>query len=510
MESELQQYDDSEVITRYHWMLIMVTTAASITVWVDNMSVAIILPKIMSGFGLNVTESSWVVNSTLLAIAVMIPASGWLGNTFGRNNLYIWSLGFFMVAIVLCGLAWSAGSLIFFRVLVGVASGAIMPTSHALIFENFPENKRGMAIGIYSFGAAAGIGIATVILGRFAEEFTWRVFFYFNAPLAMFSFIFALLMLRKQKRQPMVKLDLLGSVLMAVFLLSLLLALTQGRRYGWNSNYILTLFVIFTATLALFVITELRRNNPFVELRLYKSFVYVMGSTIAVAYGVILIGTSFFVPQFANSVLGYDVFKISLVFLPSALVGGTALFIAGWMSDRFQARIPIIMGLGFYIISMFSMSRLNYQSSFGMITTLVILREIGGGLLFAPLIRASLGALPLNQVGMGSGLLNMNRQIGGMVGIAFFGTYMEGREIFYRQMFGTSQADAPYAARFFLNSVKNLFVSHGNTEALASAKAMSVLNKVVGLQALVNSFNDIFLLVALMVIIVIIPALFIK
>ena len=180
------------------------------------------------------------------------------------------------------------------------------------------------------------------------------------------------------------------------------------------------------------------------------------------------------------------------------------------MADKFPARIPIIMGLGFYVLSMYSMSRLNYQSSFGTVVSLVILRDIGGGLLFAPLIRASLGALPLNQVGMGSGLINMNRQIGGMVGMAFFGTYMEGREIFYRQMLGTSQTDAPYAARFFLNSVKNLFVSHGNTEALASAKALSVLNKVVGFQALVNSFNDIFLLVAIMVVIVIIPALFIK
>ncbi len=488
----------------------MVTTSASITVWVDNTSVAIILPKIMSGFGLNVIQGSWVVNSTLIAIAVMIPASGWLGNTFGRNNIYIWSLGFFMVSTVLCSLAWSQGSLIFFRVLVGIASGSVMPTSHAIIFENFPAKKRGIAIGFYSLGSSAGIAFATIFLGRFAEEFTWRAFFYFNAPLAMFSFIFALVMLRKQKKQPVVQLDLLGATLMAVFLLSLLLALTQGRRYGWYSDYILLLFFIFAVSLVLFLFTELRRRNPFVELRLYKSFVYVMASSIAVAYGVILIGTSFLVPQFANSVLGYDVFKTSLIFFPSMLVGGVALLVAGWMADRFPARIPIIMGLGFYILSMYSMSRLNYQSSFGTVVSLVILRDIGGGLIFAPLIRASLGALPLSQVGMGSGLINMNRQIGGMVGIALFGTYMEGREIFYRQMFGTSQADAPYAARFFLNSVKNLFVSHGNTEALASAKAMSVLNKVVELQALVNSFNDIFLLVALMVVIVIIPALFIK
>ena len=505
----MEQYDN-EVITRYHWILLMVTTSASITVWVDNTSVAIILPKIMSGFGLNVIEGSWVVNSTLIAIAVMIPASGWLGNTFGRNNIYIWSLGFFMVSTVLCSLAWSPGSLIFFRVLVGIASGSVMPTSHALIFENFPEKKRGIAIGVYSFGSSAGIAFATIFLGRFAEEFTWRAFFYFNAPLAVFSFIFALSMLRKQKRQPVVQLDLLGAALMAVFLLSLLLALTQGRRYGWHSDYILLLFFIFAVSLVLFLFTELRRRNPFVELRLYKSFVYVMASTIAVAYGVILIGTSFLVPQFANSVLGYDVFKTSLIFFPSMLVGGVALLVAGWMADKFPARIPIIIGLGFYVLSMYSMSRLNYQSSFGTVVSLVILRDIGGGLLFAPLIRASLGALPLNQVGMGSGLINMNRQIGGMVGIAFFGTYMEGREIFYRQMLGTSQTDAPYAARFFLNSVKNLFVSHGNTEALASAKALSVLNKVVGFQALVNSFNDIFLLVALMVVIVIIPALFIK
>jgi DHA2 family multidrug resistance protein len=509
MENTLENVDGQE-LTRYHWMLISVTTMASITVWVDNTAVAIILPKIMSGFGLNVTKGSWVVNSTFLAVAVMIPASGWLGNTFGRNNVYKWSLGLFMVSIILCGLAWSSGALIFFRVMVGIASGAIMPTSHAIIFENFPENKRGIAIGIYSFCSSAGIAFATVFLGKFAEEFAWRAFFYFNAPLAMFSFLSALLMLRKQKRQPVVQLDLLGSSLMVAFLLSLLLALTQGRRYGWHSDYILILFLVFAVSFVLFIVTELNRKSPFVELRLYKSYVYVLASIIAGAYGVILIGTSFLVPLFAQTVLGYDVFKTSLITLPSMLVGAVALLIAGWMADRFPARIPITMGLLFYILSMYSMSRLNYQSSFQMVMALVVLREVGGGLLFAPLIRASLSALPLSQVGMGSGLLNMNRQIGGMVGIAFFGTFLEGREVFYRQVLGESQAASPYAANYFLSSVKSLFVHQGSTEALASAKALTVLNKVVGLQAMVNSFNDIFLLVAIMVAIVIIPALLIK
>ncbi len=509
MEAELDSYTN-EKISRRQWMVVMACTMASITVWVDNSAVSIILPRIMSGFGLDVVKGSWVVNSTFLAVAVMIPASGWLGNTFGRSNIYIWSLGLFMVAIIMCGFAWSAGALIFFRVLVGIASGAVMPTSHAIIFETFPPNKRGLAIGIYSFGSSMGIAFGTVFLGRFAEEFAWRAFFFFNVPMAMFSFIGCIFLLQRQKKQPYVHLDLWGSALMTAFLLSLLLALTQGRRYGWHSNYILTLFAIFAVSIVLFVIVELYRKNPFVELRLYQSTLYILATVVAAAYGVILIGTAFLVPLFAQNILGYDVFRTSLITLPSMMVGAVALLIAGWMADKVPARIPIVMGLGFYIVSMYSMSRLNGQSSFESIVFMVIIREVGGGLLFAPLIRASLSALPLKQVGMGSGLINMNRQIGGMVGIAFFGTFLESREVFYRQMFGQSQAEAPFASQYFLSSMKKLFISLGQTDGAAHAHALSYLDKVVGHQALINSFNDIFLLVAIMVAVVIIPALFIK
>ncbi len=509
MEQALEGSEETK-ITRRQWMVVIATIIGSITVWVDNSAVAIILPKIMSGFGLNVTQGSWVVNSALLAVSVMIPASGWLGNTFGRNNIYIWSLGAFMVALVLCGLAWSAGSLIFFRVLVGITSGVVMPTSHAIIFETFPPEKRGLAIGIYSFGSSSGIAFATVLLGMFAEQFAWRAFFFFNVPMALFSFIGAFLLLPRQKRKPTVQLDVLGTSLMTVFLLSLLLALTQGRRYGWHSDYILTLFLVFAVSVVSFVVVELTRKNPFIELRLYRSFIYVLATIVASAYGVILIGTSFLVPLFVQTVLGYNVFRTSLLTLPSMLVGAVTLLVAGWMADKVPAKIPITMGLVFYIVSMYSLAQLNYQTSFQAIVGMVILREVGGGLLFAPLIRASLSALPLNQVGMGSGLINLNRQIGGMVGIAFFGTFLDSREVFYRQMFGQSQAEAPFAAQYFLSSMKNFFASMGNIDSVASAQAMTVLNKMVGLQAMVNSFNDIFLLVAIMVAIVIIPAMFIK
>lgn len=107
-------------------------------------------------------------------------------------------------------------------------------------------------------------------------------------------------------------------------------------------------------------------------------------------------------------------------------------------------------------------------------------------------------------------MINLNRQIGGMVGIAFFGTFLEGREVFYRQTFGAVQSEAPFAANYFLTAMKNLFVSYGDIESLASAKALSVLDRVVGGQALVNSFNDCFLIIAVIVTIVIIPALLIK
>lgn len=151
--------------SNYHWWVTASIMLGAFIVIVDGMIVNIALPEIMSNFGVDVLKIRWVATSYMLASAVMMPATGWLGQRFGNKNLYLLSLAMFVVTSVLCGAAWSVDALIFFRVLQGMSGGVLMPLSMAIIFAVFPEDKRALGVSLWGLGASFGPAIGPTLGG---------------------------------------------------------------------------------------------------------------------------------------------------------------------------------------------------------------------------------------------------------------------------------------------------------------------------------------------------------
>src|SRR5215831_2897993 len=264
----------------YHWwitaalMLGFTTAGLSVTV------VQLAFPHIMLSLRADLDDMQWVQTSSMIMQAVMMPSVGWLGSRLGNRRLYLLSLGTFVSGSILCGMAWDVYSLIAFRVVQAIGSGPLFPLTQSIMFQTFPEEKRGLAMGVNSLGFSFGPMVGPVIGGYLLEHANWRTVFYINVPVGILGLILAYLVLPYPQRRESRSLDVLGLLSMAMFLVTFLLAITQGRDEGWNSQYIVTLLAVAAVAGIGFVVTELRQTEPFVEFRLYKNFAFAMASLV--------------------------------------------------------------------------------------------------------------------------------------------------------------------------------------------------------------------------------------
>jgi EmrB/QacA subfamily drug resistance transporter len=271
--------------------------------------------------------------------AILIPAVGWLGTRLGTKRLFLLSTLLFTAGSALCGLAWDVHSLIFFRILQGIGGGPITPLGMSILYSTFPPDKRGLAMGLYNFSFSFGPAIAPALGGHLIEVLNWRAIFYINVPVGLLSAGIVLFTMSTTQEQRARSFDVVGVFTMASFLILLLLAVSEGRRYGWSSQMIVTLFLLSGMSLAAFVIAALNTKQPFVEVRLYKNLPFAMGCLIAFLNTLEFRGTSFLLPIMLQRIYHYTPFQAGLFFLPPALVMGTTSIIAGRLSDKLQPKL---------------------------------------------------------------------------------------------------------------------------------------------------------------------------
>ncbi len=495
----------------YPWLVTITVVLGSMMAWTDANTMNVVLPRLMAHFALDVEGGSWLLNSGLLAMAVAMPATGWLVSRFGMKRLFIATVGLFVLASLGCALSWNIAMLIFCRVTIGAVSGTMVPVCQSLCFSAHPPEKRGFAMAMFAFGSCIGIFSISVLNSYFVEQINWRIFFLLSMPFGITAMVAGLVVLRQDVDRPeRAGLDLGGAVALTSCLLCLLLALSQGQRIGWDTTYIRSLLAISLGSLTAFFIKELRTDNPFVDISLYRNPNFTLVALVAMTYGLGIFGTNFLIPLFLQHVLSYSVFLTALAMLPGGFAGALMLLFSGWLTDRVDARIPIAIGLVLYGVSIYWMSTLAWETSFATVAAMLSMRMIGMAFLFPSIMKAVLGGLPPERIGMAAGLINLVRQIGGMLGIAVLGTILERREIYHKWILSQTQAFAPLGSEGCLDSMKDLYERLGNVECLAETKALLTLDRLTGRTALINAFDDCFLIASFIFFLTIIPALFVR
>ncbi len=481
----------------YKWWVTWTIMIGAFLFALDSTIVNIAVPQIMVSLSVDINTIQWVLIIYLIAMGVVMPAVGWLSDILGHKNLYALSLGFFTLSSGLCGMAWSAESLIFFRLLQGLGAGAIAPTAMAIIFQVFPPKERGLAMGIYSLGWTFGPILGPTVGGYLTDYLSWRAIFYINLPFGILGVLLTLSILSSDLniRRPR-GFDFFGLVTMSICVVSLLTALSQGQLEGWDSGYILSLFTTAGVSFLLFLLIEYKVSDPLLDLTLYKNPVYIGTTCVGVLLGLGLFSSMFLVPLFVQDMLEYTAFQTGLLMLPGAVVTGIVLPIAGRLSDRINPRILVSIGFLSSAFSLCLFSRMNFQTEAAEIVLALLIRA-GMGFIFPPLLNLSLRTFTREKISAASGMLNITRQIAGMCGIAISGVLLERWHHFTQAYFAGEMGFFPARTSDTLTSLRILLRQEGEIGSMLHLKTMGVLQRALNQEAFLVAFQDSFFLLVL-------------
>ncbi len=412
-------------LTGHPWLVLLTVMLGTLLIGLDRTVVNLAVPKVMNDFGIDVTTAAWIATAYIISNAVFVPVFGKLGDLFGNRVIYVWSFTGFVVVSVFTGLAWDFNSLIFFRTLQGLVGAAIYPTAMSLIAKSFMEPKaRAQALGIWSSSFAVSAVIGPLLGGYLIDNFSWRMIFYINLPIGLAGLAMTLLFLPHDKPVARGAFDWFGSILLAGAITAMVLVLDQGQSWGWSS---IPSALCYASTIIFGFLTywwETRHSHPVIDFKLFKNPTIV--SVLAVSFISFggMMGAMFLLPVFAQTFLGYDAIKTGLLFVPMGLSLPLFAPLGARLALRFHPRYTVSFGMAVAALAFYLLHSLDPAMGFTDFIFPLVLFGAGLGLGMAPLTTAATTAVPINEVGMSSGLLNLTRNIGGAFGIAIFGTIL--------------------------------------------------------------------------------------
>ncbi|HWP96852.1 MAG TPA: DHA2 family efflux MFS transporter permease subunit [Syntrophomonadaceae bacterium] len=480
----------------FSWSSIIVIIIGTFMAVLNNSIVNVALPKIMVIFNCGQDSIQWVLTGYTMTLGVVMPISGYLGDGFGYKKVYSLALGFFTLGSVLCGLSWSVNSMVAARVLQAIGGGIMSPVGMAFVYRVTPREKIGIVMGIYGIAAMAAPAIGPTLGGYLVEYINWRLIFYLNVPIGIINLFLAALLL---KETPLIKgktFDWIGFVSSATGLLCLLLATSQGTKYGWGSTYILSLLITSFTTLLIFVYNELEHPEPLLDLRLFKDFMYSISIVIGAVLNIGLFGALFLMPLFLQNILGQTAMQAGLMMLPSAITIALFMPLAGKLFDRFGARGVVMSGLAICAFTTYKMVGFNDQTPFSLIITWTTLRGIGMGLCMITVTTAGMLKIPMIKISRASALGNVIRQCAGSLGIAMFSTILQNREIFHYASLAQSANLTSGDASGFWSWLSRTAISQGWTTLQVQYVGIGLAAKKLVMLSAVQAIDDCFMVAA--------------
>ncbi len=331
------------------WSMTSLVLGGYISV-LNNHVINVVIPKMMSGLGTDVITIRWVVTAYMLANAVMIPLTSWLARVLGTRQLYVYSLILFISSAVVCGMANGVSALIVFRVIQGVGGGILMPVTMLLMLDIFPAEKRGLGTAIWGMGASCGSLTGIPLGGILAEHLSWRAAFYANVPPGIIALLIAMFIMRASPRERGVPFDVPGFVALSVSLITLILALSNGQRQGWDSAPILALFAMFTISTVAFIWIELRVADPMVDLSMFRHLSYNLAFVLALIVGAMFSGGPFILSLWLQQMYDLSVQQAAMILFPSSAFLVLFTSFSGWASDHIDHRALMVLGFICYTL----------------------------------------------------------------------------------------------------------------------------------------------------------------
>lgn len=421
------------------WWILLTVIVGTFLGRLDQTIVNLALPKIISDFGITVSSAGWIATAYILANAIFVPIWGKLGDMIGQKKVYLLGFSIFILGSVLAGFAWDLNSMIVFRVIQAIAGSADYPTAMAILALTFRDNKeRAQALGIWSSSFAAAAVFGPLLGGPLIDNFGWRAVFLINVPVGIIGILMAMAFIAESEKKPRAtEFDWWGAITLGISLSSLVLVLDKGLDWGWTSPGALACYLAAALFLYIFIHIERNHKDSIVDLKFFRNatFVNVLGNSFIIF--MVMMGSIFLIPIFAQTYLGYDATMTGYLFMPMAAMMMLASPIGGSLTGKIEARWIIIISGLIASVGLYMFSFLDPRSTaLGIIIPLSVM-AFGMGFGMAPRTNIVAAAVPPEEVGSASSVLALVRNIAGAFGIAVFGTILQNAE--YANVMNISQ-----------------------------------------------------------------------
>jgi DHA2 family multidrug resistance protein len=372
------------------------------------------LPTIAGNLAVSYDDSTWVITSFTVCMAITLPLTGYLTRRFGEVRLFTWCTIGFSFASLMCGLSTNFDELLLFRAIQGALTGPVYPVAQSLMIATYPKDKRGMALALIGMITIVAPIVGPVLGGWITDRYSWHWIFFINVPVGLFAGAVGAMQLSGMKQKlEHPRMDYVGLFTLIIGVGALQILLDKGQDLDWfHSTTIVVLGIIAVISLFLFGVWELTGEDPIVDLRLFRHRNFAAGTLVLVLSYAVFFGMSLLLPLWTQRVLGYNAFWAGMAMAPVGLFPVLLTYFVGKYGPRTDLRV--LAALSFVVIGVtcFLNASFDTQVSFGPIATVRLIQGIGVALFFMPVLTILLSDLEGHEISAGSGTSTFMRQLG--------------------------------------------------------------------------------------------------
>ncbi len=492
---------------KYKWLVTFTMLTGLVALGMSITIVNVATPYIKGSLGISDVEVQWISTGFLAATTVALLVAPWLVQAFGQRATFLGLLITFMVASFVGGFATSMGAIVAARVVQGAMTGLIRPLAMEAMFSVFPANEKGMVTAIYGMSLGLPLTLATVIGGWLVETFTWRYVFFIAPPFCLLAIAMGYFFLPgREGSGPRPRFDWIGAISLFGCIFALLTALSNGQRWGWDSNIVLGLLALTLGLGAGFIWWERHVDRPLLDLAIFRHKGFLAGCLSLFLFGGAFYAIMYLLPLFVQTILDYPPVTAGMLFLPSTLVLALLVPVVGKLSDRYPPHYMTLPGLGFAIYAVYLFAQVDAYTSFFYLATALTLMSAGMASFPPPTLSRAIGSLPLPLMGYGAGVINFSLQMGGAFGTAALVLMMDRRISWHSDHLSTQISPGNDVAGAALSQWQGLLDNLGLPSAWQQAAALKKLGEMEYFWASIFAYQDGFWLVLYALTIIVLPA----
>ena len=475
--------------------LVLLTLALALATFMqilDSTIANVAIPTIAGDLGASFSQGTWVITSFGVANAISIPITGWLAKRFGEVRLFLLSTFLFVVTSWLCGIAHSLEMLIVYRIIQGAVAGPIIPLSQSLLLNNYPPEKRGMALAFWSMTIVVAPIFGPIIGGWISDNIHWGWIFFINVPIGLLVVLICWKLLSGREtavsHQPI---DTIGLILLVLGVGGLQLMLDQGRELDWfNSNEIILFAITAAICLIALVIWELTDENPVVDISLFRSRNFSVGCLCTSLAFLVYLGSVVLIPLLLQQVYGYTATWAGLAAAPVGLFPILLSPLIGRFGYKIDMRILVTISFVMYAAT-FYWRAITFEPNmtFADVALPQLMQGFAVACFFMPLTTITLSGLPPQKIASAASLFNFLRTLAGSIGTSLTTFLWYQREAIHHSQF--TESINPY------NPISQQFYEQMNHFGLSDTQTSGYIAQQITAQGFILSANEIFWLSAI-------------